>query len=121
MHNSNSLDRLASALSYAMKIDAPRFAAEANPDLVDYVDRAFGEAGADRIFMYNPDAIAEWIYRKYPKFTKEVGRICDLELPMATVMPSVTPVCFGTMYTGAQPCVHGIQKYEKPEIGRAHV
>ena len=35
---------------------------------------------------------------------------------MATVMPSVTPVCFGTMYTGAQPAVHGIQKYEKPVI-----
>ena len=35
---------------------------------------------------------------------------------MSTVMPSVTPVCFGTMYTGAQPKVHGIQKYEKPVI-----
>lgn len=35
---------------------------------------------------------------------------------MKTVMPSVTPVCFGTMYTGAQPEVHGIQKYEKPVI-----
>ena len=31
-------------------------------------------------------------------------------------MPSVTPVCFGTMYTGAQPEIHGIQKYEKPVI-----
>ena len=35
---------------------------------------------------------------------------------MATVMPSVTPVCFGTIYTGAQPAVHGIQKYEKPVL-----
>ena len=33
-----------------------------------------------------------------------------------TVMPSVTPVCFGTMYTGAQPQVHGIQAYVKPVI-----
>ena len=31
-------------------------------------------------------------------------------------MLPVTPVCFGTMYTGAQPAVHGIQKYEKPVI-----
>ena len=31
-------------------------------------------------------------------------------------MPSVTPVCFGTMYTGAQPAVHGIRRYEKPVI-----
>ena len=28
----------------------------------------------------------------------------------------MTPVCFGTMYTGAQPAVHGIQQYEKPVI-----
>ena len=40
----------------------------------------------------------------------------EKEIPLCTVMPSVTPVCFGTMYTGAQPAVHGIQKYEKPVI-----
>ena len=31
-------------------------------------------------------------------------------------MPSVTPVCFGTMYTGAMPAVHGIRSYTKPVI-----
>lgn len=40
----------------------------------------------------------------------------DIEIPLCSVMPSVTPVCFGTMYTGTQPCVHGIQAYEKPVI-----
>jgi len=116
MHNPNSLDRLAAALAYAIRIEAPRCSAEANPDLVKYIDTEFGGQGADRVFMYNPDAVAEWIYRKYPELTKEVRAICDIEVPMSTVMPSVTPVCFGTMYTGAQPDVHGIQKYEKPVI-----
>lgn len=116
MHNERSLDTLAAALAYAIKIEAPKYAANANPELVKYVDDTLGKDGADRIFMYNPDAVAEWIYRKHPYFTKEVTDRCDVELPMATVMPSVTPVCFGTMYTGAQPCVHGIMKYEKPVI-----
>ena len=116
MHNVNSLDKLAAALAHAMGVEAPTCANTPNEDLVNYVDRAFGKEGADRIFMYNPDAVAEWIYRKYPTFMKEVIARCDLELPMATVMPSVTPVCFGTMYTGAQPEVHGIRKYEKPII-----
>jgi len=31
-------------------------------------------------------------------------------------MPSVTPVCFASMYTGAMPKVHGIQAYEKPVL-----
>ena len=116
MHNANSLDTLAGALAYAMKIEAPQQAADANPDLVAYVDQMLGTQGADRIFMYNPDAIGEWIYRKYPHFLKETIQRTDVEIPLASVMPSVTPVCFGTMYTGAQPAVHGIQKYEKPVI-----
>ena len=116
MHNPNSLDTLAAALAYAMGIDAPKEAAEPNPALVEYIDATLGRGGVDRVFMYNPDAIAEWIYRKYPRLTREVTRRCDIELPLATVMPSVTPVCFGTMYTGAQPAVHGITKYEKPVI-----
>ena len=113
MHNPISLDTLAAALAYAIKIEAPKESAPANADLVKYIDEVFGERGADRIFMYNPDAVAQWIYEKYPQLMQEVIKRCDIALPMATVMPSVTPVCFGTMYTGAQPAVHGIQKYEK--------
>lgn len=116
MRNERSLDTLCAALAYAMGIEKPKEANDANETLTSYVDEKFGGEKADRIFMYNPDAVAEWIYRKYPNLLTEVTDRCDLELPMATVMPSVTPVCFGTMYTGAQPSVHGIQKYEKPVI-----
>ena len=116
MHNKNSLDTLCAALAYAIGIEAPEKAAAPNPDLVAYIDEIFGGEKADRIFMYNPDAIGEWIYRKYSHFCKEATACTDFELPLATVMPSVTPVCFGTMYTGAQPAVHGIQKYDKPVI-----
>ena len=116
MHNKHSLDTLAAALAYAMGVEAPASSAPANPDLVAYIDATLGRGGADRILMYNPDAVAEWIYRKHPALMEEVTSRCEVEVPMATVMPSVTPVCFGTMYTGAQPCVHGIIKYEKPVI-----
>lgn len=97
-------------------IEPPKEAAAANPALTEYIDNAFGGKKADRIFMYNPDAIAQWIYEKYDYLMKEAIEKTELALPMCTVMPSVTPVCFGTMYTGAQPSVHGIQKYEKPVI-----
>ena len=114
--NTVSLDTLCASLCYALDIAPPECAAPANPVLNDYIDRAFGGQKADRVFMYNPDAIAQWIYEKYPELLKEVTALTELELPFRTVMPSVTPVCFGTMYTGAQPAVHGIQKYEKPVI-----
>ena len=114
--NETSLDTLCGALAYAMGIAAPEHAAPANETLCAYIDEAFGGEKADRIFMYNPDAIAQWIYEKYPDFLREVTAVTDLKLPLRAVMPSVTPVCFGTMYTGAQPEVHGIRKYEKPVI-----
>lgn len=116
MYNPTSLDTLAAALAYAMGIEAPKAAAEANETLCRYVDGKLGTARADRLFMYNPDAIAQWISEKYPQLLTEVTARTELSLPLRTVMPSVTPVCFGTMYTGAQPEVHGIRKYEKPVI-----
>ena len=114
--NPISLDTLCGALCYAMGMEPPRHAAAAHPELTAYIDSAFGGEKADRIFMYNPDAVAQWIAEKYPKYMKEVTERTSLRLPLRSVMPSVTPVCFGTMYTGAQPEVHGIQAYRKPVI-----
>ena len=116
MYNETSLDTLCAALAYALGIEAPKEAAAPNATLSDYVDRVLEGKKADRIFMYNPDAIGQWVYQKYPKLLKKTIDRTELELPFCTVMPSVTPVCFGTMYTGAQPAVHGIQKYEKPVL-----
>ena len=114
--NKDSLDTICAALAYAMGIEPPKLAAEKNAELVNYVDKMFDGERADRIVMYNPDAIAQWIYQKYNDYFKNLNKLNCKEVYLSTVMPSVTPVCFGTMYTGAQPCVHGIQKYEKPII-----
>lgn len=70
----------------------------------------------DRVFMYNPDAVALWVFEKYTDLFTSVMLNSDITLPLQTVMPSVTPVCFATMYTGAEPEVHGIQSYTKPVI-----
>ena len=115
-YNETSLDTVCAALCYAMDVEPPAHAAPANETLKKFIDQAFGGEKCDRIFMYNPDAIGQWIDEKYPHFLQEVKDRTQLRLPLRTVMPSVTPVCFGTMYTGAQPAVHGIQKYEKPVI-----
>jgi hypothetical protein len=116
MYNPNSLDTICAALAYALGIEAPSEAAAANADLVAYIDSVFGGERADRVIMYNPDAIAQWMYEKYPGLVKGAKNRADIEIPLCSVMPSVTPVCFGTMYTGAQPEVHGIRKYEKPVL-----
>ena len=115
--NKTSLDTICASLTYAMGIDPPAAAEKPNEALVSMIDSSLPGKKADRIFMFNPDAIPQWILRKYPLLFKGLGDNEDfLHVPLRTVMPSVTPVCFGTMYTGAQPSVHGIQKYEKPVI-----
>lgn len=114
--NKDSLDTLCAALAYAMGIEPPSLAAPQNEELADYIDKIFDGQKADRVVMYNPDAVAQWICQKYPEYLKNVTENTDKEIYLATVMPSVTPVCFGTMYTGAQPAVHGIQRYTKPVI-----
>ena len=116
MNERRSLDTICAALCYAMGIEAPACAAAPSPELCAYVDQKLGGRKADRILMYNPDAVAQWVQEKYPQLMKEVPARTEIALPLTSVMPSVTPVCFGTMYTGAQPEVHGIRKYEKPVI-----
>lgn len=116
MENRRSLDTLCAALAYAIGVDAPKYAAAPSPEITAYIDSKLSGKKVDRIFMYNPDAIAQWVWEKYPHLLKEVTARTELEVPFCTVMPSVTPVCFGTMYTGAQPEVHGIRKYTKPVI-----
>ena len=114
--NKDSLDTVCSALAYAMGIETPSFAAKKNEELANYIDQVFDGEKADRVVMYNPDAIAQWIYQKYPEYLRNTKNNTEKEIYLSSVMPSVTPVCFGTMYTGAQPNIHGIQKYEKPVI-----
>lgn len=116
MKNTVSLDGLCAALCYSFGIKAPEAAAPADRALCEYVDKALDGEKADRIFMYNPDAVAQWISEKYPWFIREVIGRTEIRLPLLSVMPSVTPVCFGTMYTGAQPEIHGIMSYTKPVI-----
>ena len=116
METKQKLDTLCSSLCYAMGIDAPKSSALSNKTLNDYIDKCLLNNKADRIFMYNPDAVAKWVFDKYSYILRDVVSVTDVSVDFETVMPSVTPVCFGTMYTGAQPAVHGIQKYEKPVI-----
>ncbi len=71
----------------------------------------------EKTLIYAPDAIGEGLYRDYEKFFSGIKQLAPLEVEMKSVLPTWTPVCFSSMFTGAQPEVHGIRKYEKPVLG----
>ena len=114
-YNSNSLTRFCATVCKAIGIEPP---ACAEPGL-DWVSEALTDLckeGFDRVMIHNPDAVGMWLQEKYPDSVTPVLKHTHITVPFKSPMPSVTPVCFGTMYTGAAPAVHGIQKYEKPII-----
>ncbi len=63
--NRLSLDTVCAALCYAMGVEAPKMSADKNAVLSEYIDIKLKGEKADRIFMYNPDGIAQWLYEKY--------------------------------------------------------
>lgn len=114
--NKDSMTSVCGGFAYAVGVEPPKYAAPANEKVTRYIDKIFEGEKADRLIIFNPDALGQWIYEKYRHHTNILRGYRDLEVPIATVMPSVTPVNFGTMYTGAEPSVHGIEQYEKKLI-----
>ena len=106
------LTGVAASLCTAFGFEKPESAGEP----IDVLKKLTEGKDIDRVFMYNPDAVALWIFEKYTDLFTPVMLNSDITLPLQTVMPSVTPVCFATMYTGAEPEVHGIQSYIKPVV-----
>ena len=107
------LTRSASSLAACLGIDPPAKAEPGLPWLSDLLIEKMGGT-AQRSLFFHPDAVAQWLWRKYPAYFEPVMRHAPIAVPFGVVMPSVTPVCFSTMYTGAMPAVHGIQEYRKP-------
>ncbi len=107
-----SLKGVASSLTNALGVDSPH-EAEAPLDIISKLTEG---QKIDRVLMYNPDAVALWLFEKYTDIFAPVMLRTQLTLPLQTVMPSVTPVCFATMYTGAEPDIHGIKAYRKPVV-----
>jgi len=103
-YNTISLTKLASTLAKIIGIDPPASADNPIEGFQNIVD-----GKVDRTLIYNPDAIAMWLYQKYYTEFFPVLKHAPLCIPFQTVMPSRTPVCFATMYTGTSPQMHGIK------------
>ncbi len=106
------LTGVAASVCNALGVDKPNQADEP----IEVLTKLTEDRGIDRVLMYNPDAVALWIFEKYTHLFTPVMLGTDVTLPLQTVMPSVTPVCFATMYTGTEPEIHGIQSYTKPVV-----
>ncbi len=116
IYSSICISSVARTAADLLGIEAPKDAAPAIEAVKKKAAARFGAPRVDRVLLYNPDAIALWLYQKYTKLLEPAICASDMQLPMLSVMPSVTPVCFATMYSGVMPEVHGIRSYVKPVL-----
>lgn len=85
--------------------------------VVDQAFRVTGkEGGMEKILIFCPDAVGEVHRQKYPEKLARVEKLAGFRFKSASVMASVTPVCFATIFSGASPEVHGIKTYTKPVL-----
>lgn len=86
------------------------------PDELDVFLEPYLKKSVDHIVLYAPDAIGTFFVEKHPDFFGLIRNFCSCEIMINSIFPSVTPVCFASMFSGAEPAVHGIMKYEKPPL-----
>ena len=108
IRNSMRITQTCATIAGLMGFNPPEEADKANKAVLESAEVFFEGEKADRILLYNPDAIALWLYQKYTERFIPVIRNTSLALPVLSVMPSVTPVCFASMYSGLMPEKHGI-------------
>ena len=70
----------------------------------------------EKMLIFAPDACGIHLWDRFPEKLPEVESVAPLRIPIKVVMPSVTPVCFASMYSGATPEIHGIREYAKPVL-----
>lgn len=115
--NDRPLTQFAATMAKLMDVEIPK---QADTNYVDEVIKAVkektGKETVDKMLIYNPDAIGQWFFEKYNHYFEPLKPYLDIRVDYLTAFPPKTPVCFGTMFTGATPEVHGIQAYVKPVI-----
>jgi len=75
-----------------------------------------GMSKVERCLVYAPDAVGRQVLDRHPGLAEEVGRVAPVREYLKSVFPPKTPVCFASMFTGAEPEAHGITVYERPVL-----
>ena len=87
------------------------------PSVIDQGDKLMDGVGkTQKVLLFCADALGENQRQYFKDDFARIEKIAGFRILSTSVMPSVTPVCYGSIFSGAAPCVHGIQKYEKPVL-----
>lgn len=75
-----------------------------------------GISKVERCLVYAPDAVGRQVLDRHPGLLDEAQKVAPVAEYLKSVFPPKTPVCFASMFTGAEPDAHGITAYERPVL-----
>lgn len=107
------IDSVTPTVCRLMNIDPPE-GASAKP-ITEIIKAAKGKK-IEKTLLYAPDAIGEWLFQRHKNEFSEVIKEAPIQVPVRSMTPSYTPVCYGSMFTGMKPGEHGITRYMKPVL-----
>ncbi len=76
----------------------------------------FGTRHVKKFLVYGADAVGSALFNRHESAFIRVTRHAPVRVQLSAVFPPKTPVCFASIFTGAQPRFHGIRKYERPVL-----
>jgi hypothetical protein len=99
-----------------MKIEPPSTSIpDVQENLVETLKRS-GINTVEKCLVYAPDAVGRMVSDQYPDYFIELEHFVQHREALQSIDPPKTPVCFGSMFSGASPQVSGIKRYEKPVL-----
>ena len=89
LYNSLPITGVAKTITDIVGISAPKEAAASIDIVRNSTKMFFKDEKIDRVFIYNPDAVALWLFQKYTALFEKAILQSNIQLPMLSVMPSV--------------------------------
>jgi hypothetical protein len=112
-----SIASLAPTAAHLFATAVPSLASEGPIESVlEIHQRVVAGKPIERCLIYCPDALGVHIWRSCGNHLDTIAELAHLRIPLLSVMPPKTPVCFASMFTGGRPVDHGILKYERPVL-----
>ena len=70
----------------------------------------------EKCLIFAPDALGLHLQAQLPEMFQDLQAQSSVSVNLLAELPSVTPVCFASMYSGLAPNEHGITQYAKPVL-----
>ena len=110
-----SIASLTPTICHLLDIHPPEVSAEPALDMVTSTLEN-NNPPLEKCLIVAQDAIGAHLWREYESELSKILPLVPIRVPLRAAFPPVTPVCFASIFTGAQPEVHGIQSFIKPVL-----